>query len=426
MGDVLIKNGRVIDPANSVDGVMDVLVSKGKIAKVAKKINASASNVIDAKGKWVTPGLIDIHVHLREPGFEYKETIETGSQSAAAGGFTSIACMANTYPVNDNASVTERIIDIARQQAVVNVYVIGAVTKGLDGKELADIGEMAEKGIVALSDDGKCVMDAGLMRSAMEYASMFNLPIIEHAEDCNLARNGVMNEGAVSSALGLAGQPKATEDAIVARDIALAEYLGAHIHIAHVSSANSVTLIREAKKRGVNITAEVTPHHFTITDETCLGYNTNAKMAPPLREQADMAKLRAGLKNGSIDCIATDHAPHDVSEKEVEFDHAAFGIVGLETAIPLSLALVRDGVLTPLKLIETMTVNPAKIIGIDRGTLSAGAVADVTIIDPDSEWTVDPAKFKTKGKNTPFAGMRVQGKVNMTMVKGKVVYEEKS
>ncbi|MGK7344462.1 MAG: dihydroorotase [Candidatus Nitrospinota bacterium M3_3B_026] len=425
MSDLLIKNGRVIDPANGIDGVMDVLIEKGRIAVVDKDIPAEDRKVIDASGKWVTPGLVDIHVHLREPGQEHKETIETGTRAAAAAGFTSIACMANTDPVNDNASVTDYILETARAKGAVNVHVIGAVTQGLAGERLADIGEMAERGAVAVSDDGRAVMNGYVLRRAMEYASMFGLVVIEHAEDHALAAGGVMNEGEVSARLGLRGRPAAAEDIIVARDAAVAEYLGAPIHIAHVSTAGAVQIIRGAKERGVQITAEAAPHHFTLTDEACLGYDTMAKVAPPLRTAEDVEAIRAGLADGTIDLIATDHAPHNVADKETEFDNAAFGISGLETALALSLALVRDGTLTPSALIEAMTVKPAGIIGIDRGSLSPGAAADITIMDPEAEWVVDPAKFFSRGKNTPFAGRAVKGRAAMTIVKGKVVHEIK-
>ncbi len=423
MAGLLIKNGRVIDPASGVDEVTDVLIEKGVISKMARNLKApSGAKVIDATGKWVTPGLIDMHTHLREPGYEYKETIETGALSAAVGGFTSIACMANTNPVNDSASVTDMITEKAKK-AVVNVFPIGAVTQGLKGEKLAEIGEMAECGVVALSDDGKCVMDARLMRLAMEYGSMFGLTLIEHAEDHSLSGGGVMNEGAQAVRMGLVGQPKAAEDSIVARDITLAEYLDLPVHIAHLSSAYSIELIREAKRRGVKVTGEAAPHHFTLTDVCCDGYDTNAKMAPPLREDKDVEAIKKGLKDGTIDCIATDHAPHSADEKETEFDQAAFGIVGLETALPLSLALVDKKVLTPSRLIETLTSAPAKILGIERGSLSQGAVADVTIIDPEAEWVIDPSKFRSKGKNTPFGGWKVKGRADVTIVKGRVVHE---
>ncbi len=421
MSAILIKNGRVIDPANGIDKIGDLLLDKGKIDKIAKNINAPAKKVIDAKGKWVTPGLVDIHTHLREPGFEYKETIESGAKAAAAGGFTSIACMANTDPVNDCASVTRHILDKAKS-APVNVYPVGAVTEGLKGKALANIGELAEAGVVALSDDGKCVTDGEIMRNAMDYASMFSLTILEHAEDTRLACGGSMNEGIVSNEMGIPGQPVAAEDVIIARDISLSEYLDVPVHFCHVSSASSVELIRSAKARGVKVTAEAAPHHFTLTDEACRGYDTNAKMAPPLRAEKDRLAIRRGLKDGTIDCIATDHAPHSEIEKELEFECAAFGIVGLETAVALSLALVHDGVLGPSGLIDSMTRKPAQIIGLDRGTLGTGKPADVTIIDPDMEWRVEPDRFISKSRNTPFAGWNVRGRAVTTITNGKVVY----
>jgi dihydroorotase len=422
MSDLLIKNGHVIDPANGIDGKFDILIEKGCVLRVEKKIDHKASKVIDAKGKWVTPGLIDIHVHFREPGFEYKETIETGARSAAAGGFTSVACMANTNPVNDSGSVTEYIVDKAKS-ALINVHPIGAVTIGLKGEALSNIGEMAESGVVALSDDGKCVANGSILRAAMEYALMFDLLIMEHADDHAIAQNGSMNEGYVSSEMGLTGAPTIAEDVITSRDISIAEYCKAPIHFCHVSTAGCVELIRHAKDRGVKVTAEAAPHHFSLTDEACRGYNTNAKMAPPLRRDSDVTAIIEGLNDGTIDCIASDHAPHSRFEKEVEFDNAAFGIVGLETSLALSLKLVHDGHLTPSKLIEAMSFKPATIIGIERGALKPGAVADITIIDPDIKWTVEPAKFKSKGRNTPFAGDELKGKAVYTIVKGKVVNE---
>jgi dihydroorotase len=424
MSELFIKNGRVIDPASGIDRVADLLIDKGKIVAVGENRTApEGATVVDATGLWVVPGLIDIHTHLRDPGYEYKETIETGGKSAAAGGFTSVACMANTKPVNDNAEVTDYIIATAKAKSPVNVFPVGALTKGLKGEELAAIGEMAERGVVALSDDGRCVQRSDVMRSAVEYARMFDLVVMEHAEDRHLNPDGVMNEGRVASVLGLAGFPRIAEDVIVARDVALAEYLDAHIHISHVSTRGTVRLIREARRRGVRISGEAAPHHFTLTDEACRGYNTLAKMAPPLREADDIAVLKEALADGTLEAIATDHAPHAIDEKEVEFDAAAFGIVGFETALPLSLALVREGVLTPLKLIAAMSTNPAGIIKIDRGTLAVGAVADVTLIDPDIEWTVDPQKFASKGRNTPFGGWTVRGRAKATIVKGKIVYE---
>ncbi|MBF0170147.1 MAG: dihydroorotase [Nitrospinae bacterium] len=424
MSELLIINGRVIDPRSGVDGIADVRIEKGKIVAVGPNLTRSeGARIYDASEKWVVPGLIDIHTHLRDPGYEYKETIETGGKSAAAGGFTSICCMANTKPVNDNGEITDYIINTAKATSPVNVYPIGALTKGLGGEVLANIGEMAERGVVALSDDGRCVQNGAVMRAAVEYAKMFGLVVMEHAEDGCLNSGGVMNEGLVATEMGLVGFPRIAEDVIVARDVALADYLDANIHIAHVSTRGTVELIRDAKKRGVKITGEAAPHHFTLTDEACRGYNTNAKMAPPLREEDDVRAIKEGLADGTLDCIATDHAPHAVDDKEVEFDHAAFGIVGFETAVPLSLALVREGVLTPTRLIEAMAARPAEIVRLDRGTLAVGAVADVTVIDPAVEWTVDPTRFATKGRNTPFAGWQVQGRAVATIVKGKIVYE---
>lgn len=425
MSDLLIKGGRVIDPANGLDAVMDVLIERGRIARVGRKLESDAKRVIDAKGLWVTPGLVDMHVHLREPGYEYKETIASGSAAAAAGGFTSVACMANTNPVNDCGQITEFIVETARREAVVNVFPVGACTMGLKGEALANIGEMAAAGAVALSDDGRCAMNAQVMRKAMEYGAMFNLTTLVHAEDHNLTQGGVMNEGAISAALGLRGQPAAAEEAIIARDIQIAEYLKLPVHFCHVSTAGAVELVRRAKERGVKVTAEAAPHHFTLTDETCRDYNTNAKMAPPLRTRADMEALRAGIADGTMDAIATDHAPHSVIEKEVEFDQAAYGIVGLETALPLALALVGGAGVAPARLIESLTARPAAILGIERGTLPENAPADVTIIDPEREWTVNPALFKSKGRNTPFGGWTVRGRAMFTIVGGKIVHELK-
>lgn len=424
MSELYIINGRVIDPANEIDMMADLDIAKGKITSLGPNLpRPDGAKVIDASGMWVTPGLIDIHTHLREPGYEYKETIETGGKSAAAGGFTSICCMANTNPVNDNGEITEFIVNTAKAVSPVNVYPIGALTKGLKGEVLANIGEMVDKGVVALSDDGKCVQDGSVMRAAVEYAKMFDLVVMEHAEDGCLNHGGVMNEGIVSTEMGLIGYPRVAEDVIVGRDVALSEYLDAHIHIAHVSTRGTVELIRDAKRRGLKITGEAAPHHFTLTHDACRGYNTNAKMSPPLREDDDIRAVKEALADGTLDCIATDHAPHAVDEKEVEFDHAAFGIVGFETAVPLSLALVREGVLDPVRLVEAMSTRPAEIVKLDRGTLSIGAVADVTIIDPEREWIVDPTRFKSKGRNTPFTDWKVKGKTFVTIVKGKVVYE---
>lgn len=423
---ILIKGGRIVDPSQGIDGNGNVLIENGKIKsypKTTKKYeNDIDVNVIDAKGKVVSPGLVDIHVHLREPGFEHKETIKTGCESAAAGGFTSIVCMPNTNPVNDNASVTEYILLKARTEGIVNVYPIGAITKGSSGETLAQIGEMYQAGCVGVSDDGIPVMNSKVMRHAMEYVQAFDIPVISHAEDKDLSGSGVMNEGEVSTHLGLTGIPCASEDVMVSRDITVAELTGARLHICHVSTAGSVRLIRAAKKRGVKVTAEVTPHHFILTDEAVGRYDTNAKMNPPLRGKKDREAVIEGLKDGTLDAIATDHAPHSEDEKKVEFDLAPFGIVGLETALPLSLKLVEDGVLTLNQMISKLTNSPSDVLNLGKGTLKIGDTADVVIFDPEQEVTIDRGKFHSKSKNSPFDGWKLKGKVHYTIVSGEIVY----
>ena len=419
---LLIRGGRVIDPANSVDAVQDVLVEEGKIARVGPALAAPQSaTVIDATGKWVCPGFIDMHVHLREPGFEYKETVATGTRAAAAGGFTALCCMANTQPVNDTRAVTDYILAKARSEGVVRVYPIGAVTRGLEGKELAELAELAEAGCVAYSDDGQCVMSAELYRRAMEYTLPFGAPVISHAEDHTLSRGGCMNEGVVSTELGLPGQPAAAEDVMVARDILLAELTGAHVHIAHASTAGTVRLVRDAKARGIRVTAEVTPHHLILTEDAVRSWDANTKMAPPLRTKRDVEALIEGLADGTIDCIATDHAPHALSEKEGEYDHAAFGIVGLETAVAVVLdRLVRAGHLPLATLIARWSRDPARLLNLPGGTLSVGAPADVTLLDLDAETTVDPSRFHSRSRNTPFGGWQLRGGPWMTVVGGTI------
>jgi len=425
---ILIKNGRVIDPANNVSRVKNILIDKDRIKSYPKNIRALEKKrdvkVIDASKKVVAPGLVDIHVHLREPGYEHKETIKTGTLSAAAGGFTSIACMPNTNPINDNASVTDYILLKARTEGVVNVYPIGAITKNEEGVELAEIGEMYEAGCVGISDDGMPVLNSNLMRRAMEYVRSFNIPVISHAEDKYLSDDGVMNEGKYSTILGLKGIPNASEEVMIARDIHLSELTGTHLHVCHVSTEGSVRIIKAAKKRSVNVTAEATPHHFLLSDEEVLNYNTNAKMNPPLRTIRDVKALQKGLKDGTIDIIATDHAPHSEDEKNVEFDKAPFGIVGLETALPLSLILREKKILTLNEIIEKLTIIPSKIINIDRGTLGINKIADVTIFDPNEKFTIDKDKFRSMGKNTPFNGWKLKGKVKYTIVSGKIVYTD--
>lgn len=421
---LLIKNSRVIDPANNIDDSLDILVEGNIIKKIAKGIKAEGTaKIIDAKGKIVTPGLIDIHTHLREPGFEYKETIKTGTMAAAAGGFTTICCMPNTNPVNDNRVVTEFILSKSAKEGIVNVLPIGAITKGSQGKELAEIGDMRSAGCVAISDDGRGVMDAEVMRRGLEYTKAFDIPVIAHCEDANLSSGGAMNEGFASTTLGLRGIPKAAEDVMVVRDIALSELTGAKLHIAHVSSAGSVESIRTAKKRGIKVSCETCPHYFSLTEDAVIGYNTNAKVNPPLRTKEDVRAIKEGLKDGTIDIIASDHAPHAVHEKEIEFDYASFGMIGLETSLPLILSLVREGVLTLNDAIAKITINPARLLKLKKGALSEGADADITIIDPEKEWVVDVNNLKSKSKNTPFVEWKMKGKAVMTIVSGKIIYE---
>jgi len=419
--DILLKNGNVIDPANKVDEKLDIFVSNGKIAKLGKpgSIPANGVQVIDAANKLIMPGLIDMHVHLREPGFEYKENIATGTASAKAGGFTSVCCMPNTYPVNDNRSVTEFILSQAKDAAA-RVYPIGAITKGSKGEELAEMGELHLAGCFAISDDGKPVMNSSIMRRALEYSRIFDMLVISHCEDTTLTAKGVMNEGVVSTELGLRGIPSAAEDVMTSRDISLAELTGARLHIAHVSTAGSVRMIHEAKSRGVKVTAETCPHYFSLTDEAVRGYNTMAKMNPPLRTADDVAAIKQGLKDGTIDVIATDHAPHAADEKSGEFDYAAFGIVGLETALGLVLKLVDEGVLTLSDAVQKLSARPAAILKIGKGTLTTGSDADITIIDYQERWIVDSSRFKSKSKNTPFNGWELRGKVVQTIMGGRL------
>jgi dihydroorotase len=417
---LLIKNGRVVDPANSTDAVQDVLIGGGRIERVGRDLPvADGTTILDATGKIVCPGFIDIHVHLREPGFEYKETVATGTRAAAAGGFTAVACMANTQPVNDNRSITDYIRAKAAVEGAVRVYPIGAVTRGLGGEELAELAELAEAGCVGFSDDGKCVMNAELYRRAMEYALPFGTPIVSHAEDCHLAHGAPMNEGLVATELGLSGQPGAAEDVMVARDIILAELTGAHLHVAHISTAGAVRLVREAKARGVRVTAEVTPHHLVLTDEAVRSYDPNCKMAPPLRTKRDVEACLEALVDGTIDCVATDHAPHALAEKESEFAEAANGVVGLETAVAVLLdRLVRPGVIDLPTLVTRLSTAPARLLNLPCGSLAPGAAADITILDLERAFTVDPATFQSRSRNTPFAGFTGRGGPWMTLVGG--------
>jgi dihydroorotase len=421
---LLIRGGRVVDPANDVDGVQDVLLAGDRVERLGHGLSAAGATVIDATGKVVCPGFIDIHVHLREPGHEYKETIVSGTRAAAAGGFTAVCCMANTDPVNDNRSVTDYIRARAASEGVVRVYPIGAVSRGLRGEELAELAELAEAGCVAFSDDGRCVMNAALYRRAMEYTLPFGRPLISHAEDHTLSRGAAMHEGVVSTEIGLPGAPAAAEDVMVARDILLAELTGAHVHIAHLSTAGAVRLVREARSRGVKVTAEVTPHHLLLTDEAVRSYDPNTKMTPPLRAKRDVEAVLEGLVDGTIDCVATDHAPHAASEKEGEFDRAAAGIVGLETAVSLLLdRLVRPGLLPLSTLVARLSRDPARLLDLPGGSLGPGSPADVTILDLDRELTIEPARFHSRGRNTPFGGWAVVGAPWKTIVGGRVAWE---
>jgi dihydroorotase len=419
---IILQNGRLIDPASGRDEIADVWVKDGRIVAAAGEIPAAA-NRFDLAGKWLVPGLIDMHVHLREPGQEYKETIETGTRAAAAGGFTAVACMPNTRPVNDNASVTRFILEKAANCRA-RVYPVGAISRESKGEGLAEYGEMKAAGAVALTDDGLPVLDSQLMRRALEYARSHGLLVMSHAEEIALSRNGCMNEGPVSTRLGLRGIPTAAESIMVYREIALAELTGARMHIAHVSCEPSLALIRQAKSRGIPVTAETAPHYFTLTDEAVSGYDTHAKMNPPLRSEKDRQAIRMALADGTLDAIATDHAPHSVLEKELEFSNAANGIVGLETALPLTLALVHEGLIGAGRLVELMSCSPARILGVAGGRLAVGDPADITVIDPEKRFTFTAEESCSKGKNTPFDGWQFRGKAVLTILAGRVSYSD--
>jgi dihydroorotase len=423
---LLIKNGTIVDPSQSLNARRDLLVRENRVAALDENIEAENVEIFDAAGLIVAPGFIDLHVHLREPGAEYKETIASGARAAVAGGFTSVCCMPNTQPVNDNSSVTSFIIEQGRAAQLANVFPVGAITQGSKGEQLAEIGEMKRAGIVAISDDGKPVLNSGMMRRAMEYAADFDLTVVDHCEDCCGAYGWAMHEGEFSALMGLKGLPGAAEDLHVARDITLAELTGARVHIAHISTARSIDLVRQAKQRGLPVTCEVTPHHFTLTDEDVYrsGYNTDFKMAPPLRARADLEAVLAGLRDGTIDAIATDHAPHHANEKMLEFDKAPNGIIGLETALSLTLdRLVHQGVISMNRLVELLASNPAKIFRLERGTLQTGAVADVTILDPERQIKVEASKFQSKSRNTPFDGWELKGAPTLTIVSGRIVWQ---
>lgn len=437
---LLLKNVSLIDAGQNRDEKnLDILLRDGKVAEIAPDISFVADQVIDLDGAWVMPGAIDLHVHLREPGFEYKETILSGARAAVAGGFTSIACMANTRPVNDSAAVTRFILEQAAV-APAKVLPIAAISKGMAGEELVEMGDLSAAGAVAFSDDGKTVANSKLLRHALEYASLFNKPLLCHCQDNALFADGVIHEGMISAAHGLPGIPTLAEDIDIARSIMLAEYLKVPIHICHLSTAEGVRLVRSAKARGVKVTAEATPHHLflderAVIDLACgevlddslkpeqLRYNTVTKMSPPLRSVVDVRALREALADGTIDAIATDHAPHETTEKAVEYELAPFGVIGLETAVALGLRLIKEKVLTPLELTARLSLAPAEILGLDdRGSLAVGMAADLMIVDPELEWTVDPEKFYSKARNTPFAGWQMPGRVVKTIVDGKVVF----
>ena len=424
---LLVRRARIVDPSQELDEIGDLLLEDGIVKAIGARATAEDvdvdADVIDADGLVATPGLIDMHVHLREPGFEYKETVATGSRAAVAGGFTAVAAMANTDPPNDSAAVTEFILRKAAQANAARVYPIGTITKGMQGEQLSEMGEMVEAGVVAFSDDGLPVRDANVMRRAMEYATVFNVPIIEHCETPELHPKGVMNEGYWSTALGLFGIPRASEIISVDRNVVLAELTGARFHVAHLSTSGALQRVREAKARGLAVTCEVTPHHLVLTDESLRSYNTDAKMKPPLVTEEDRSALLEGLADKTVDAIATDHAPHHADEKREDFDHAPFGIVGLETAVSLCLdRLVKPGIISLSRMVELLSSGPARVLGVAGGTLQVGSPADVTLLDPTRQVRVDPESFHSRGKNTPFAGWELEGGPVTTIVGGRVAW----
>ncbi len=428
MSRILIRGGRLLDPSCERDEWADLLLEGSRIEAVGAQldgpeVHAPDVRVVDASGCWVCPGFVDLHSHLREPGQEYKEDIATGGRAAVAGGFTAVACMANTQPVNDDPAMTDFILDRANHDSPARVYPVAAATKGLEGVVMTEMSALREAGAVAFSDDGRTIMDSGVMRRVLEYSRLVDAPVVTHAEDRTLVAGGVVNEGPVSTRLGLPGNPSIAEDVLVARDLMLAEYTGAHLHVAHVSTRGAVELVRRARERGVNVTAEVAPHHLTLTDEATLSYDTNAKVAPPLRSAEDRDACRAGLCDGTLDAIATDHAPHARHEKELEFTEAPPGMIGFETALPVVLELVRREELSPLELVRRLSTHPARILKKPGGTLAVGAPADVALVDPERCWTYDPAKGYSKSHNSPWSGQDLQGRVVATFVAGRAVYD---
>jgi len=418
-----IIGARVLDPARGIDDALQVDIEDGRIAALGAELSGSADETLEVNGLWLTPGLVDIHTHLREPGQEYKEDIESGTRSAAAGGFTTVCCMANTDPVNDSPAVTQFIRRRAQQVGRVRVNVIAAATQGLRGEIMSEMASLASAGAIAFSDDGQPIMDSGVMRRALEYASGVGLPVISHCEDFSLRGPGVVHEGAHATCCGLPGSPAEAETVMVARDLELARLTGARLHIAHVSSGRSLDLIAQAKEDGVRVTAEVTPHHLALTDEVIRGYDTNTKMAPPLRTARDQEALREGLASGVLDCVATDHAPHAIYEKDAEYTAAPFGVVGLETALPIVLDLVRSERLTELEAIARLSTQPARVLSLKAGTLEVGAAADFALIDPERVWKVEVPGLESKSKNTPFLGRELQGRAVRTYVGGNLVHD---
>lgn len=423
---ILIKNGRLINPSENLDKVMDIFVEDGIIKEKAESIEKQADTVIDAAGCYVMPGLIDLHVHFRDPGLTYKEDIETGSKAAAKGGFTTVCCMPNTKPVVDNVETVKYIIEKGEKTGLTNVLPVGAVTKNMAGIEITDVEELKKAGICAISEDGKSVMNSGVYRKAMKNAAKANVPVLAHCEDINLVEGGVINLGDKSSELGVKGISNAVEDVIAMRDIMLAKETGATLHLCHCSTKDSVEMVKRAKEEGIKVTAEVCPHHFSMCSDDITSNDGNFKMNPPLRAREDMEALIKGLQNDIMDVISTDHAPHSAEEKAKDLEHAPFGIVGLETSVALTVTnLVKKGYLTPMQMAAKMSYNPAKVLGIPKGTLDEGKIADITIIDPDKEYTIDVNTFESKGKNTPFDGYKVSGEVEYTILNGKVVYSNK-
>lgn len=423
---ILIKNGRLINPSENLDKVMDIFVEDGIIKEKAESIEKQADTVIDAAGCYVMPGLIDLHVHFRDPGLTYKEDIETGSKAAAKGGFTTVCCMPNTKPVVDNVDTVKYIIEKGKKVGLTNVLPVGAVTKNMAGVEITDVEELKKAGICAISEDGKSVMNSGVYRKAMKNAAKANVPVLAHCEDINLVEGGVINLGDKSSELGVKGISNAVEDVIAMRDIMLAKETGATLHLCHCSTKDSVEMVKRAKEEGIKVTAEVCPHHFSMCSDDITSNDGNFKMNPPLRAREDMEALIKGLQDDIMDVISTDHAPHSAEEKAKDLEHAPFGIVGLETSVALTVTnLVKKGYLTPMQMAAKMSYNPAKVLGIPKGTLDEGKIADITIIDPDKEYTIDANTFESKGKNTPFDGYKVSGEVEYTILNGKIVYSNK-